>query len=273
MNNPFDYLPDSACDEAFRELVVRLEELKGSIKEEDTSFCRALESGVMLGVLIADDPDGVRHTLYAFSGQIGDGGFHYPGFVEPVFDYLQPEGYFKRKEADISKQNREIEQFKHNILAKSKGDYEDFKVRLDAEISEYKDKCRLSKQERDAKRESGSAGESEMAAMIRQSQFEKAELHRLKKRAKESLQPLEDAVKRAESRMALMKEKRRKDSEDLQRWLFSNFRVLNARGESKSLIDIFAATPMKMPPSGAGECCAPKLLQAAYVRGWHHVVI
>ena len=30
---------------------------------------------------------------------------------------------------------------------------------------------------------------------------------------------------------------------------------------------------MKIPPSGAGECCGPKLLQAAYRRGWRPISI
>lgn len=30
---------------------------------------------------------------------------------------------------------------------------------------------------------------------------------------------------------------------------------------------------MKIPPSGAGECCAPKLLHAAYMRGWYPVTM
>ena len=70
-----------------------------------------------------------------------------------------------------------------------------------------------------------------------------------------------------------MKEQRRADSEALQQWLFSNFKLLNARGESKSLSGIFAETPMGIPPSGAGECCAPKLLQAAYAQGLSPVAI
>ena len=57
------------------------------------------------------------------------------------------------------------------------------------------------------------------------------------------------------------------DSETLQKWLFDSFRLLNARGESRSLSEIFAGTPLRIPPSGAGECCAPKLLQAAYLEG------
>ena len=93
MNNPFDYIPTTECDEAFRKLVIRLEALKSSENPDDINSCRSIEEGCMLGVLIATDPDGERHALYAFSGQLGDAGFYYPGFVGPVFDYLQPDGY------------------------------------------------------------------------------------------------------------------------------------------------------------------------------------
>ena len=97
MNNPFDYTPDADCEEAFRELALRIEALKKSDRPEDISLCRELKAGKMLGVLIAEDAEGIRHTLYAFSGQLGDIGFHHPGFVGPVFDYLQPYGNFKKK--------------------------------------------------------------------------------------------------------------------------------------------------------------------------------
>lgn len=50
----------------------------------------------------------------------------------------------------------------------------------------------------------------------------------------------------------------------LQRWLFSQYHFLNARGESAGLSTLFAGT---LPPSGTGDCCAPKLLQSAYRLG------
>lgn len=268
MNNPFDYTPDKACAEAFRKLTARIEALKLSDNPPDIDFCRELEEGKMLGVLIAKDEKGVQHTLYAFSGQLGDGGFYFDGFVGPVFDYLQPDGYFKTHERDISRQNVEISLYEKEILEPIKREYLRMKELLDKDIDAYKEKCRLSKLERKAKRDSGVADESELTAMIRQSQFEKAELHRLKKRTAAELEPLASKLKNAESLLLAMKEKRRADSEALQQWLFTNSRLLNARGESRSLSEIFAETPMKIPPSGAGECCAPKLLQAAYLRGW-----
>ena len=273
MNNPFDYIPDRECVEAFRALCRRLEALKESGRPDDINFMRELEAGKMLGVLISTDADGVRHTLYAFSGQLGHGGFHFPGFVGPVFDYLQPDGHFKTHERDISRQNSDISRFETDILPPVRKEYERVRNAFDAEVSAARDKYRESKSERDARRKAGDVSDAELAAMIRQSQFEKAELHRLKKRVTAQLEPYATRLKEAEAQLSAMKEKRRADSEALQRWLFTNFRLLNARGESRSLSEIFADTPMPVPPSGAGECCAPKLLQAAYLQGWHPLAI
>lgn len=273
MNNPFEYTPDEACNAAFRKLTERIAALKHSDKPADIDFCRELEAGKMLGVLIAKDEHGEQHTLYAFSGQLGDGGFHYDGFVGPVFDYLRPDGYFKTNEREISRQNAEIALYEKEVLSPIRNEYQRKKELSDKEIGAYREVCRLSKLERKARREAGLSDEAELATMIRQSQFEKAELHRLKKRAVAELEPLATKLKDAESHLLAMKEKRRADSEALQSWLFSSFMVRNARGESRSLSGIFADTPLKTPPSGAGECCAPKLLQAAYLRGWYPVSI
>ncbi|MBD5184847.1 MAG: RNA pseudouridine synthase [Bacteroidales bacterium] len=273
MNNPFDYIPSAECEEAFSKLVARVETLKGSGRPEDINFCRELEEGKMLGVLVAEDKQGEQHILYAFSGQLGIGGFHYPGFVGPVFDYLQPDGYFKIREREISQQNRDIADFKKGILKNGQEEYEKEKARLTEEVAIFKNRCRKSKLERDARRKSGEADEAELNEMIRQSQFEKAELHRLKKRVAADLKPFEEALQSAQSKLSAMKEIRRKDSEELQRWLFDNFKLINGRGESRSLSEIFAETPLRIPPSGAGECCAPKLLQAAYLKGWQPVAM
>lgn len=187
--------------------------------------------------------------------------------VRTVFDYLQPDGYFKTHEKNISGQNREIAEFERGQVAEAKAAYAQQKALLDAAISEYKERILLSKQQRDARRANSALTEEETAAMTRQSQFEKAELSRMKKKAKALLEPFDAKLKTAESQLEAMKHRRRTDSEALQAWLFENFRLLNARGETRSVGDIFAATPMRIAPSGAGECCAPKLLQEAYSRG------
>ena len=64
-------------------------------------------------------------------------------------------------------------------------------------------------------------------------------------------------------------------SQDLQLWLFRQYRMLNARGEEKDLVDIWhdyhpssrIQRKFPLPPGGTGDCCAPKLLQYAYSQG------
>lgn len=273
MNNPFDYVPSIECDEAFRQLLDRVDILRKSDDPADILFCRELDDGKMLGVLIAEDDNGGRHTLYAFSGQIGEGGFYFPGFVEPVFDYLEPDGYFKTHEREISEMSRMIERLETCSLLPLCERYSGVLEGLESEMSSLSERYRLSKQERKSRRESGDCDETELADMIRQSQFEKAELHRLKKRHKTILEPLMKEIEDVRSNISSLKERRRCESEALQKWLFDNFRVLNAEGTYISLSDIFAETQLRIPPSGAGECCAPKLLHAAYRRRWRPVAM
>lgn len=54
------------------------------------------------------------------------------------------------------------------------------------------------------------------------------------------------------------------ESKTYQDYIFSQYEMLNISGEKKNLLDIFAETPLKYPPSGSGDCCAPKLLQYAF---------
>ena len=64
-------------------------------------------------------------------------------------------------------------------------------------------------------------------------------------------------------------------SQALQLWLFRQYRMLNARGEEKDLVEIwqdYHRSPRirekyPLPPGGTGDCCAPKLLQYAYQQG------
>lgn len=73
-----------------------------------------------------------------------------------------------------------------------------------------------------------------------------------------------------------LKRQRKALSEALQQWLFAQYRLLNARGERKDLIEIWRSYHQSprlqqrfpLPPGGSGDCCAPKLLQYAYE---HHL--
>lgn len=61
-----------------------------------------------------------------------------------------------------------------------------------------------------------------------------------------------------------LKEERRIKSTALQQKLFENYYFSNKSGQAINLIEIFSNALNKLPPSAAGECAAPKLLQYAY---------
>lgn len=62
---------------------------------------------------------------------------------------------------------------------------------------------------------------------------------------------------------AELKARRKSLSIELQDWIFDQYIVSNALGESKSIKEVFADRGI-VPPGGTGECAAPKLLQYAY---------
>lgn len=53
-------------------------------------------------------------------------------------------------------------------------------------------------------------------------------------------------------------------SASLQQQLFDNYKLLNKSGRSKSITSIFESSGGRKPPSAAGECAAPKLLNYAF---------
>ena len=85
---PFRYAPSPETVEAAKALTARI---------DASPLLRSIFSdGKMLGVLLTD-----HGVLNAFSGLAG--GFSVlEGFVPPIFDYSVPDGYFRRREAEIS---------------------------------------------------------------------------------------------------------------------------------------------------------------------------
>lgn len=222
--------------------------------------------GKMFGVLVVEYEDEAgalqRGFLAAYSGMLG-GRNDWQYFVPPVFDAQQPDGHFKRTEREISAINREISAIEHDPqYLQSVAQHEETMKRLQTEVEAFKAEVDAAKARRDARRKSGEPlSEEEQAEMVRESQFMKAELRRCRK-----------AMEQAESTFhnphaTLLKSlqlQRKQMSDELQRWLFSAYRMLNAEGEERDLIDIFREYTHAMPPAGAGDCCAPKLLQYAY---------
>ena len=255
---PFHYTPHPLCVAAAGE-VGRYLSTKGEWQGE-------LRKGKMFGVLIVRTGEGEVGYLAAFSGILAGKNRH-TYFVPPVYDVQEPDGFFRIEEEQISGINRRIEELQADVR------YKDCKQRLTDEtilaghvLDDIRERMKAAKVERDRLRSTVTRVDSEQ--LIRESQFQKAELKRQKQYWKDHLASLQAEVEVFETEIERLKAERKTRSAALQQWLFKQFRMLNARGEERDLCNLFKDTVQKTPPAGAGECAAPKLLQYAYRNGW-----
>ena len=281
---PFCYEPHPLCIAAAKEVQRYIEE-SGVWKDEKGP-------GKMFGVLCVrekrksekgkgksekSEGEGVDERehigfLAAYSGLLAgrnDWGY----FVPPVFDAQQPDGHFKTEERAISALNKEIDALrKSDIYLAQRSEYEDAKLHIEQSIEQMRCRVAEAKRQRDARRHEAEQGgkpltAEEKAAMVHESQHLKAEQRRLKQQCTATLDQLRRPLAEHEARVDALRRQRREMSDALQQWLFSQYRMLNANGEERDLVDIFGETINAMPPAGSGDCCAPKLLQYAYANG------
>lgn len=252
---PFHYTPHTLTELAAKEVQIYLQSRKDWAEE--------LQEGKMFGVLIVRTPEKRIGYLAAFSGNLA-GSNHHSFFVPPVYDMLQPDGFFRQEEKNISAINLQIKKTENSSL------YLDMKNELNAAkqyaaaaIAQYKEALKKAKSERDERRKSGISPEEE-TLLIRESQHQKASFKRKEKELQNFIKEKQGKVRQIEETICLLKQERKKRSAALQEKLFGQFRMLNAKGERKDLCELFKSTPQGFPPSGAGECALPKLLQYAY---------
>ena len=258
---PFNYTPHPLC-------VLAAEEVKAYISTKK-EWLEELTLGKMFGVLIVQTQEEGSSSigyLAAFSGNLAGKNLH-PYFVPPVYDLLQPQGFFKIEEEQISAINVRISALEvnpHYLHLKEKLDRETEQTRL--ALIQAKEELKTAKKERELRRKSSPAlSKEEQDALIRESQYQKAEFKRLERGWKERIKTLEEEVITFETEIEKLKNERKQRSAALQQKLFEQFRMLNAKGEVKDLCTIFEQTVHKIPPAGAGECALPKLLQYAYL--------
>lgn len=262
---PFCYTPHPLCILAAKEVQ--------SYLTRQTAWKDELRQGKMFGVLIVQTEHGETGYLAAFSGILAGKNLH-PFFVPPVYNLLQPQGFFKIEEENISSINRNIRQLENDKayaalsaeLARTIQSAENILATAKAQLKEAKtarEQCRKEKE----------LNAQEEAELIRESQFQKAKYKRLERSWKARITTLQTQTEDWERRISALKSERKTRSAALQQKLFEQFGMLNYRGEVKNLCEIFGQTVHKTPPAGAGECAAPKLLQQAYLHGWKPIAM
>ena len=261
--NPFRYIPEPSVEHAARLLMSRIESseiLSGMFSE-----------GKMLGVLVVRDRSGKEFFISGFSGNAA-GQSIIDGFVPPIYDLCYPDGHFKKEEREITLINDAVK------AAESNGELEQMRSQIqklcnefDAAADEFKKEAAVHKKQREMIRTSG-VSEEIISQITKEAQKEKADLKRLKVSYRTRIAELQDRLRCKEEDIALLKKERKERSDRLQEWIFKQYVVHNALGESASIFDIFASQG-QVPPAGTGECAAPKLLEYAYRNGLRPVAM
>ena len=125
--------------------------------------------------------DSPSHHSFIFGRYAGSNLHQF--FVPPVYDLLQPDGFFRIEEANISAINKQIKELEGSQQLK------DMRSRLAAcqaqasqTLADAKQQMKEAKLAREQQRAEG-ISEEEQKNLIRESQFQKAEYKRLEKKA------------------------------------------------------------------------------------------
>ena len=269
---PFFYQPHPLTEAAAKELQSFL--LKGTLVHNFGMGAHEslIEQGKMFGVLVVNDSSGNLGWLAAYSGKLSEEPQGY--FVPPVADIHAAQSFYKKGEAELNDMSAAIAALEQD--SKRRAQKKALQDRLD-EINEHLRKGRAALKEakkarqkyREAVRPTISEEDFEGICERLASESIQGQLA-FKHSSKEWLAEQEALVEKLDqfdTDIRDLKEERRLKSNALQREIFDHYTFLNANGESQVLSACFPDFDLRHPPSGSGDCCAPKLLQYAYKNG------
>ncbi len=224
--------------------------------------------GMMFGVLVVEAPDGRVGYLRGFSGMLA-GRWHVDGFVPPLFDTRARDAVWPAGEAEL----RAFED-RHRELSRGVE-----VVALRAELAEVDARHAAASAGMRARHDANRAGRGEargrlhaaemtpdarhagLEALARESRADSLERQRLDAEQHQEREVLAARLRDLDARRTELERVRAERSRQLLQQLLDTYVLPNARGERRSLCSLFAP---ELPPGGAGDCAAPKLLGHAY---------
>ena len=265
-NFPFNHIPNELSLIASN---ILKKELKSSAIQHDFEA-----QGKMFGVLMVKNTNGELGFLKAFSGKLDQN--EYPeGYVPPIFDLHDKDSFFKKEEKKVDLLTEEILTLENTTdYQNMKSELKEAEYELSVTVDKLKDHFKKSKTLRKEarrlkKKELSSAAYEEFNHRLNeQSKQEQISFKKERKALQMHLELLRQKFKKAEGLIEKKKRERKKLSAQIQAKIFEHYSFYNAKKEKKNLLALFENTAFGTPPSGAGECCAPRLLQHAYNNGF-----
>lgn len=240
---------------------------------------KATAIGKMFGVLVVEDADGNLGYLAAFSGKLANSN-QYERFVPPIFDMLDEQGHFKTQERKLNTFSAQIKEAEKNPLI------EDAQKRLASIEIEAEEAVQAAKVTLKAAQKVRKTARKALKLLNDTDKIKEEEQALEKARFKAQAQNeytnaywalrvesakyvLEQEVWKVES----LRIQRKALSAKVQQWLFDQYHFLNKDGKTRSVVSIFEQTVYEVPPAGAGECAAPKLLQYAFAHNFKPIAL
>lgn len=224
-----------------------------------TSVLHRAEGGKMFGVLVVEARDGRVGFLRAVSGQV-ERAWTLEGYVRGVFDAAL------RAESEVAAEvvvkgltaRVEVARVEPSLLA-AREVLRQLEERHAEQRLALKQTHAARKLERKAAREkTGDA--AELHALDQLSRKDDWERRNAEARAREERAAAMAVLAPLERRLAALERLRRVVSQETMRQIWNSYQLTNFAGETTTLRALF---PGGDPPSGAGDCAAPKLLHAA----------
>ena len=270
---PFYYHPHTLCLLAAKELQAYLQTQQAWQHNFGLADNKENSIGKMFGVLLVKNQAGEVGYLSAFSGKLAESNL-LTGFVPPVYDLLNDEGFYLKGQQILNQLTQEI-----TVLEKNP-DINECELALKNEmlcseeaIQAHRALMIAGRKNRKAQRAIAEAELEREDFLVLQEQLaqqsikEKLQLRDLTLYWQKRIAHAEANRQQQTAELESLKTQRKNLSAGLQKQIFDQYRFLNSEGTEKSLLTIFQATTQLIPPAGAGECAAPKLLHYAFKTG------
>lgn len=260
---PFYYQPHELSVLASNQLQ---EQLKHHLPYDENS---SIDDGKMFGVLVVKNQQQQVGFLAAFSGQI-DGLETDIQFVPHVSTMaLQDVSYLKESKIinDINAQIAELENSEHikSLQISLNADTQKFEQQLHAQqLIMQGNRKERKKQRSEIAEQANSKQDKALHDLAKQSIEDKKHYQAIKDSWQDKITKQQNALNALNDEIKHLKKRRKTLSKNLQKQLFAKYQFLNAQQQIKDLNAIYAELPEHTPPSGAGDCAAPKLLQYAF---------
>lgn len=272
LNFPFAYTPHplaiTACKQVQKYLQRQEDFTHNFGLPPTTDDSKAI--GKMFGILVVKDKNGDIGFLSAFSGKLAESNTHIY-FVPPVYDLLKPDSFFLQEEEVINGINARIKSLEADpnyLHLKAKLTL--MQARIETELHDFRQKMKKSKLARKEKRQTEKPLLSEsgykilLEDLIKQSYRDQYEFKLFKNNNLNKISDLKSLLSHYQDEISDLKSLRKEKSSILQKKIFEQYNFLNIHKDSKTLYSIFKEGLNITPPSGAGECAAPKLFQYAF---------